>query len=156
MTRRNFAQTIKFVSETLITKIFFRVVTIWVMLILAAANPAAARRIGPPSAVVRADTRGLEKKTVLMARATWDTGWFQAEIFKQLLEELGYAVAEPKTQDNQDFYRLAAEGDIDLWPNGWFPLHNTFIEKGVYQDLIDKWFGASDKPQNYPQKGDGL
>ena len=67
-------------------------------------------------------------ETISMARATWDTGWFQAEIFKKLLEELGYAVNEPQTMDNLAFYLSAARGEMDLWANGWFPSHNLFVE----------------------------
>lgn len=63
---------------------------------------------------------------VQMARATWDTGWFHAEIYKQALEELGYSVADVTTLDNPPFYTSVAQGDIDLWVNGWFPLHNTY------------------------------
>lgn len=61
-----------------------------------------------------------------MAQATWDTGWFHAEIYKQLLEELGYSVDGPTTLDNPPFYQAVAQGDLDLWVNGWFPLHNTY------------------------------
>ncbi len=73
-----------------------------------------------------------EGKTVRMARATWDTGWFHAEIYKQLLEKLGYSVEGPTTLDNPPFYQSVGQGDLDLWVNGWFPLHNT------YQDAIDQ------------------
>jgi hypothetical protein len=69
------------------------------------------------------------EKTIVLARATWDTGWFQTEVFRILLQELGYTVPEPKTWNNQDFYRLTAQGEIDLWANGWFPLHNPFIQE---------------------------
>jgi glycine betaine/proline transport system substrate-binding protein len=65
-------------------------------------------------------------KTVHMAQATWDTGWFHAQIYKQLLEELGYTVEGPTTLDNPPFYQAVAQGDVDLWVNGWFPLHNTY------------------------------
>ncbi len=67
------------------------------------------------------------EKKVILARATWDTGWFQTEIFRQLIQELGYVVADPETRDNDVFYRLAAKGEIDLWANGWFPLHNRYL-----------------------------
>lgn len=67
-------------------------------------------------------------RTVKMARATWDTGWFQAEIFKQLLESLGYTVDGPRTRNNPDFYHAVAEGEMDLWVNGWFPSHDVFVE----------------------------
>lgn len=67
-----------------------------------------------------------ESVTVRMAQATWDTGWFHAEIYKQLLEQLGYSVEGPTTLDNPPFYQAVAQGDVDLWVNGWFPLHNTY------------------------------
>lgn len=66
------------------------------------------------------------KTTINMARATWKTGWFQAEVVKQLLEEIGYEVKQPQTLSNEDFYRSAAKGDVDFWVNGWFPLHKSF------------------------------
>jgi glycine betaine/proline transport system substrate-binding protein len=67
-----------------------------------------------------------EGTTVQMARATWDTGWFHTEIYKQLLEKLGYTVEGPQTLDNPPFYQAVSQGDVDLWVNGWFPLHNTY------------------------------
>jgi ABC-type proline/glycine betaine transport system substrate-binding protein len=68
-------------------------------------------------------------ETISMARATWDTGWFQTEVFRLLLESLGYAVGYPETMDNLQFYLAAARGDVDLWVNGWFPSHNVFIQQ---------------------------
>ena len=67
-----------------------------------------------------------EGKTVNMARPTWDTGWFTTEIYRQALQELGYEVGEPTTLDNPPFYQAVAQGDVDLWVEGWFPLHNTY------------------------------
>ena len=69
-----------------------------------------------------------QERTLRMARATWDTGWFQAEIYKQLFERLGYRVEGPKTLDNPEFYEQVAAGEVDLWVNGWFPLHDSFLE----------------------------
>ena len=64
---------------------------------------------------------------VRMARATWDTGWFQAEVFRALLEELGYEVREPiEVLDNLPFYFFTAQGDTDFWANGWFPIHDRY------------------------------
>ncbi len=74
-------------------------------------------------------------KTINMARPTWNTGWFQAEIYKQLLEKLGYDVGEFETLDNPVFYRAVGLGDVDLWVNAWFP----FAE--VYADAFEE--GAS-------------
>ncbi|WP_083862391.1 glycine betaine/L-proline ABC transporter substrate-binding protein ProX [Baaleninema simplex] len=74
--------------------------------------------------------------TVRMARSTWETGWFQAEIVKQLIEDLGYDVSGPYTTETEDFYRAAARGDVDLWVNGWFPAHNTFLQQDEIGDRI--------------------
>ena len=65
---------------------------------------------------------------VRLARATWDTGWFQAEVAAQLLTELGFIVEGPVTTDTGDFYDQVHAGDVDLWVNGWFPLHNDFMQ----------------------------
>ncbi|MBN8241604.1 glycine betaine/L-proline ABC transporter substrate-binding protein ProX [Nitratireductor aquimarinus] len=72
-----------------------------------------------------ADAPG-EGKTIKMAQATWDTGWFHSEIYKQLFEELGYTVDGPTTLDNPPFYQAVGYGDVDLWVNGWFPIHDTY------------------------------
>jgi len=82
-----------------------------------------------------ADTVGLGR-TIRMGRATWDTGWFQAEIFKQLFQELGYRVEGPRTYDNEAFYRAAAQGDVDLWVNGWFPLHGSHLQEETVQENV--------------------
>jgi glycine betaine/proline transport system substrate-binding protein len=65
-------------------------------------------------------------KTVRMAQAGWDTGWFEAAVYKQLIEKLGYTVEGPTTLDNPPFYQAVSQGDMDLWVNGWFPLHNSY------------------------------
>ena len=66
---------------------------------------------------------------VRLARATWDTGWFQAEVYRLLLERLGYRVDGPVTMDNAEFYEALAAGEVDLWTNGWFPLHDPFVAR---------------------------
>lgn len=78
-----------------------------------------------PLSAIAQDNPG-DGKTVRMAQATWDTGWFHAEIYRQLFEKLGYTVEGPTTLDNPPFYQAVAQGDVDLWVNGWFPLHNTY------------------------------
>lgn len=67
-----------------------------------------------------------EGVAVKPARATWDTGWFQTEVYNLALEQLGYDVQRPTTLDNPPFYQAVATGDVDYWVNGWFPLHNTY------------------------------
>jgi glycine betaine/proline transport system substrate-binding protein len=67
-----------------------------------------------------------EGVTLKMARPTWDTGWFHTEIYRQMIEELGYAVSDTLTLDNPVFYESVAYGDVALWVDGWFPLHSTY------------------------------
>jgi len=74
-----------------------------------------------------------EGKTVSMGQPTWDTEWFQAQIYKKAMEALGYEVGDPMALDNPPFYQAVAQGDIDFWASGWFPLHNTYLE-----DIKDK------------------
>ena len=73
---------------------------------------------------------------VRLARATWDTGWFQAEVYRLLLERLGYQVDGPTTMDNPEFYAAVAEGEVDLWVNGWFPSHDVFIPDGAPVSVV--------------------
>jgi glycine betaine/proline transport system substrate-binding protein len=75
-------------------------------------------------------------KTITMARATWETGWFQAEIVGLLLEELGYTVEGPIVMENDEFYMAAARGEVDLWANGWFPSHATYLEHPEVKDKV--------------------
>jgi len=81
-----------------------------------------------PVAGVLADSHEMpgDGVTVKPARATWDTGWFQTEVYNVALEKLGYDVQRPTTLDNPPFYQAVSTGDVDYWVNGWFPLHNTY------------------------------
>ena len=67
---------------------------------------------------------------VTMARANWDSGYMQAAIYAQLIEELGHQVSDPaeNTRDPNGFYPALATGQFDLWVNGWFPLHDIYLE----------------------------
>ena len=66
--------------------------------------------------------------SVTQARATWSTGYMQAAIYNQLLEELGYNVSEPADNElaNDIFHVSLAEGEVDFWVNGWIPNHLNF------------------------------
>lgn len=70
-----------------------------------------------------------EGVNVTMARAPWSTGYFQAEVYKALLEELGYTVSDPSEAEMPpgNFYVELASGSFDLWVNSWFPDHNQFL-----------------------------
>lgn len=76
-----------------------------------------------------------EGVAVRMAQATWETGWFQAQVYKLLLEELGYTVTEPETLNTVEFHFFTAGGDVDFWANGWFPLHDRYLN---HQDIRGK------------------
>ena len=67
-------------------------------------------------------------KSIRMARAIWDTGWFHAEVYRQAFQKLGYEVRAPATLDNRPFYEAVGRGGVDLWVNGWFPLHEAYEE----------------------------
>ncbi len=77
-----------------------------------------------------------DEPVVRLARATWDTGWFQAEVYRLLLQRLGYAVEGPVTMDNAEFYEAVAAGDVDLWANGWFPLHDAHIASDAPVEVV--------------------
>ncbi|NEQ44505.1 MAG: glycine betaine/L-proline ABC transporter substrate-binding protein ProX [Leptolyngbya sp. SIOISBB] len=72
-----------------------------------------------------------------IARPTWDTGWFQAEVYRELLGQLGYAVNAPKTLSNEQFYEQAAAGEMDLWASGWFPLHDRYLEQPNIAGVVE-------------------
>ncbi|HEX7022446.1 MAG TPA: glycine betaine/L-proline ABC transporter substrate-binding protein ProX [Trueperaceae bacterium] len=63
--------------------------------------------------------------TVHPAIPTWQSALPVQAIFTNLLEELGYEVAEPVPLSNPIFYQSVVQGDVDYWPSGWFPLHNA-------------------------------
>ncbi len=68
-----------------------------------------------------------EGKTVRMAQPTWDTEWFQAQVYRKVIERLGYTVDQPMALDNPPFYQAVGQGDVDFWASGWFPLHNSYL-----------------------------
>jgi ABC-type proline/glycine betaine transport system substrate-binding protein len=101
---------------------------IWLILMLVAGHQVVAKD-QPQQLQASNAMRPAIAETISIARATWDTGWFQTEIFINLLEELGYKVEYPETMDNLAFYLAAARGEVDLWVNGWFPSHNVFLKQ---------------------------
>jgi glycine betaine/proline transport system substrate-binding protein len=67
---------------------------------------------------------------VKIARANWSSGYMQAAIYAALIEELGHEVTDPAAAELSpySFYPALAAGQYDLWSNGWFPLHNIYLE----------------------------
>ncbi len=127
---------LRFFKALVTGKHLFLGISICLILVLATGHPVVAKSPSEPSQETTPKRHAI-MKTISMARATWDTGWFQTEIFKKLLEDLGYTVGEPQTMDNLDFYLSAARGEVDLWANGWFPSHNTFLEDDRVQDNVE-------------------
>ena len=79
---------------------------------------------------------------VTMARADWTSGYFEAEVVAALLGELGYQVSPPAAREMSPdvFYPAVAYRVVDVWANGWFPLHDAKLEtvlpaRGVVGDL---------------------
>ena len=62
---------------------------------------------------------------VVAGRADWLQGYFQAELYKLLLEELGYDVSDPARFEISPAYGYIAmaQGEMDYWPNSWYPGH---------------------------------
>lgn len=61
--------------------------------------------------------------TVQPAVATWTSAIPVSWVYVELLDELGYDVRDPISLSNPVAYLGISEGDIQYWPNGWFPLH---------------------------------
>lgn len=90
--------------------------------------------MGPASAVQAQASD--DEPSVRLARPTWDTGWFQAEVLRLLLQQLGHRVDGPVTMDNAEFYEAVAAGEADLWANGWFPLHDAHIAPDAPVEVV--------------------
>ncbi len=69
-----------------------------------------------------------DQPPVRLARPTWDTGWFQAEIYRLALQRLGYRTEDPVTMGVAEFYRAVADGSVDMWASGWFPSHDSYLD----------------------------
>ena len=65
---------------------------------------------------------------VIAGRAGWSSGYFQGELYKQLLEELGYNVTYPAQLElgPNIAYIAMALGDMDYWPNSWYTGHDVW------------------------------
>ena len=94
---------------------------------------------------------------VTMARANWQSGYVQAQILHDLLEELGFSVSNPADLElsPQLAYQLMAEGEIDLWANSWFPGHYTWFDQElddgtIVGDHVDRYSSSLlDAPQGW-------
>ena len=73
-----------------------------------------------------------EGVTVRPAVAGWDSARPSQAIFDHILEELGYEVEPPVLLDNPIFYVAVAQGDVDFWSAGSFPLHYAQLPAGFF------------------------
>ena len=98
---------------------------------VAASDAATSEEVAAPLVEETANPTPGAGVSVTSARATWTTGYFQAALFKGLMEELGYQVSEPSLNEvaPADVYRMMAEGSVDFWTNSWMPNHSTFLEE---------------------------
>ncbi len=80
----------------------------------------------PAALSPRPPVRGVR---VIAGRANWVSGYFQAELYKLLLEELGYDVSDPADLElgPATGYVAMAEGWMDYWPNSWYPIHLAWL-----------------------------
>lgn len=85
----------------------------------------------PASAINETPGKGI---TIRPARAPWNTGYFHALIIEKGLRELGYTVQKAEELPVGLFYKSLAKGYVDYWPNGWFPLNNSYLTE--YKDTI--------------------
>jgi glycine betaine/proline transport system substrate-binding protein len=87
-----------------------------------------------------------EGVSVQPAVATWTSAIPVSWVYAELLTELGYDVQDPISLQNPVAYLAMSEGDVDYWPNGWFPLHNPQLpdnwdDKGTIFDPLCKGCG---------------
>ena len=75
---------------------------------------------------------------VVAGRVDWSSGYFQAALYKRLLEELGYNVSDPAELElNPSVAYLAmALGQMDYWPNGWYPSHLAHLDRELPNGLL--------------------
>jgi len=66
-----------------------------------------------------------EGVTINMGRADWSSGYLQAYIYHNVLEELGFDITDPsQTELGPSLAYLGmAQGDFDFWVNSWYPGH---------------------------------
>ena len=96
------------------------------MVLLKAINDGTARdSTGPSTGTTTLPGEGI---SVTMARADWQSGYFQAAVYQLLLERLGYDVSEPAERQLGPSlaYLAMAQGEVDFWANSWYPGHHSW------------------------------
>lgn len=91
----------------------------------------AAAQAAEEAAMMEAEAMKLpgEGVSLTMARANWSTGYFQAELMRQMMQMLGYEVSDPADLELGPSlaYLAMAQGEADFWVNSWYPGHNSWL-----------------------------
>lgn len=77
------------------------------------------------------------EKEIKIIRPSWDSAWFNAEVFRALIHELGYQVSEPETMETSVIYEALADGTKDLFFHFNPKQHHIYFNKKVTEN-IDK------------------
>lgn len=68
--------------------------------------------------------------TLRAGKASWTSAEPKSAVIQLLLEELGYRVEVSTFASNPIAYLAIYNGDLDYWPNGWFPNHLPQLPAG--------------------------
>jgi len=91
----------------------------------------------PPATPVEVSTPGTGV-SLTMCRANWASGYIQAEIVRQILQQAGYSVSWPGRIElgPSNAYTAMAEGTCDLWANSWYPGHFSWYDNELSDGSI--------------------
>ncbi len=76
-----------------------------------------------------------EQQTITLGVTPWTSTVPPTEIAQILLEDMGYNVEQTQADAGSTYIGLS-RGDIDVFMDGWFPVHDVYIEK--YGDSIEE------------------
>lgn len=75
--------------------------------------------------------------TIRLGHSSQETSWFQVEVYRQLLEELGYPVMIVEDMHAADAYPALAAGEqVDIWVEGAFPEHDALLNNAAVQGQV--------------------
>ena len=79
-----------------------------------------------------------EGVTVRVAFPNWTSEYVAAEIVNLALKELGYEISEvgDRTVPNPLIFTSISQGDIDVFPNAWWPLHSPQVAEVPNPDNV--------------------
>ncbi|MGP4039698.1 glycine betaine ABC transporter substrate-binding protein [Gracilibacillus sp. D59] len=76
-----------------------------------------------------------EKPTITLGVTPWTSTVPPTEIAQIILEDMGYTVEQTQADAGSTYIGLS-RGDIDVFMDGWFPVHDVYIEK--YGETIEE------------------